>query len=234
MDVPKFDRLLLGVTATPNRGDEVGLSSVFDEMVYTLSMLDAIREGWLSPPSAFRVQTDVSLRDISFRGGQPNDTELAHAVETPYRNALIVDAYRQRALGRRAGCFAVNIQHARNIAQAFNDAGVKAVAIWSGDPEREAKEEAFAAGEYDIFCNVAESAIRFADSLIPIFGGGIVTALKQSAKPKGKMGTELQWNIIHNLCKTEPEVLHQSAERRVGLRDLRQPGGKVRTRDQVG
>lgn len=45
------NKLLLGVTATPKRGDGVGLSSIFQEIVFNRSIAWGVRNGYLSPLS---------------------------------------------------------------------------------------------------------------------------------------------------------------------------------------
>ena len=49
-DDPK--KMLLGVTATPKRGDGVGLSSIFQEIVFNRSIAWGIKNSYLSPLSA--------------------------------------------------------------------------------------------------------------------------------------------------------------------------------------
>ncbi|MFQ5915891.1 MAG: DEAD/DEAH box helicase family protein, partial [Nitrospinota bacterium] len=48
------DLLLVGFTATPRRGDHVGLEEVFDEIVYHRSIKEMIRQGYLAPITGYR------------------------------------------------------------------------------------------------------------------------------------------------------------------------------------
>jgi superfamily II DNA or RNA helicase len=40
---------LIGVTATPDRGDEIGLGNIFDDAPFVYEIGDAVRDGWLVP-----------------------------------------------------------------------------------------------------------------------------------------------------------------------------------------
>lgn len=148
------ERLLLGVTATPNRGDRKALKIAFDELVYQYPILDAVREGWLSVPYAFVLHTTTSLNKVRTVRGDFVREELAHAVDNPVRNGLIVKGYIEHARGMRAVVFAVNIKHSKHLAEEFNRHGVRAAAVWGIDPERDEKLAAYEAGELDVIVNV--------------------------------------------------------------------------------
>lgn len=151
-ELPKT-RLLLGVTATPNRGDGKALGIVFDELVYQYPILDAVREGWLAVPFAYQVHTTTSLDDVHTIRGDFAKDELAHAVDNPVRNALVVKAYREHAYGMKAVVFTVNILHAKHLAEEFNRHGIRGVAVWGTDKDREKKLEAYASGDIDVLMN---------------------------------------------------------------------------------
>jgi len=54
-------KLLLGISATPTRLDNLPLSNVFDEIVYNYPIGTAIKDGYLCELDAIRVKTDISL-----------------------------------------------------------------------------------------------------------------------------------------------------------------------------
>jgi superfamily II DNA or RNA helicase len=142
-DEEPSERLLLGVTATPNRGDKKGLGSVFQELSYKYPLEDAVREGWLAEPRGYSVRTTTSLDSLKVsRDGELPENALASLVDNPVRNALIVKAYKEMAFGRQFVAFTVNIAHAKNLAKEFNRQGVITSAIWGIDKDREAKQAA--------------------------------------------------------------------------------------------
>lgn len=129
-DVPR-----LGVTATPQRGDKKGLIGVFDEVVYFRSVEDMIREGWLVPPVGFRVRTGDDLSGVHTRAGEYVESELVAVVDNARRNKLAVDAYMELAIGRRACVYAVNIDHAVHLEEAFRDAGLSTGSVYGHTPK---------------------------------------------------------------------------------------------------
>ena len=110
---------LLGLTATPGRGDGVGLHNVFDGVTYRLALKDAIEGGWLVPLRAYTVETHANLDNVRTRMGEYVEKDLALAVATGERNAAVVDAYRRDARGLRSLVFCVDREHARTMAEAF-------------------------------------------------------------------------------------------------------------------
>jgi len=145
----------LGVTATPNRGDRRGLLEVYQEVVYHRSLLEMIRSGWLCDLRCVQINTDVSLDSVKTRQGDFVAGELAGVLNTENRNELIVQAYQEHASGRLALCFTVNVQHALDLADAFAEAGVNAVAISGKTPieERHKTLRQFHDREIDVICN---------------------------------------------------------------------------------
>ena len=59
-------KLLLGVTATPRRGDGIGLGSIFQEVVFERSIASMIEAGYLSPMVGKRVITRTDLGGVGF------------------------------------------------------------------------------------------------------------------------------------------------------------------------
>jgi superfamily II DNA or RNA helicase len=82
------DRLLIGVTATPNRSDAIGLECVFQTIAYSYGLKQAIEDGWLVPPVPWVIETKTSLDQVRTTAGEFNQKDLAEAVNTPERNAL--------------------------------------------------------------------------------------------------------------------------------------------------
>lgn len=146
-------RLLLGVTATPTRGDGQGLAKLFQKIVYTYSLRQAIEDGYLVDVKGIRVDTDTSLDGVSTKGGDYDQKELADAVDNPARNLLVAKAYLQNCEGRRAIGFGVDIAHSQHLAETFNSLGINSAAVWGADPDRDDKIEAFRKGQITVLFN---------------------------------------------------------------------------------
>ena len=149
--------LLLGVTATPRRSDNVGLDQIYQRIVYHLDIRTAIAQGYLVPIQGFRVGTSTSLEGVASRAGDFAIDQLAARVDTPERNMRIIDAYATKTPGRQAIVFAASVDHARHLAQCFREANVAAEALWGDLPllERRSRMDAFRQRRLQILTNFA-------------------------------------------------------------------------------
>jgi ATP-dependent helicase IRC3 len=150
---PESHKLLLGVTATPNRGDGKPLAGVYDKIVYQYSMRQAIEDGWLVDVRGIRVQTQTNLDKIHVVAGDFAQDELADSVNTDERNQLVVRAWKDSAADRQTIVFTVDIKHAVDLAGMFRAHGVNAEAIWGNDPERAEKLQRHRRGDIQLLTN---------------------------------------------------------------------------------
>ena len=60
---------VLGVTATPDRGDMRNLGQIFDSLAYEYTLPQAIREGYLCPIKALTVPLRLDLSGVGMSGG---------------------------------------------------------------------------------------------------------------------------------------------------------------------
>jgi hypothetical protein len=146
-------KLLLGVTATPNRPDGAPLSDLFEKVAYVYSLRQAIKDKWLVPIRGYRTVTHLNLDGIGMNDGDFIKSELSLAVNQEARNNQIVDVWLSMGEQRKTLVFTVDIQHAKDQAQAFKDRGISAEAIWGEDPDRKAKLEAYRLGTIRVLCN---------------------------------------------------------------------------------
>lgn len=156
------DRLLIGVTATPNRSDAVGLGCVFQTLAYSYNLRDAIKDTWLVPITAWCVETDTSLDDVKTNRGEFNQRDLAEAVNKSRRNQLAVTSWQTYAgpapgwsHGRQTLAFTVDVAHAHALAECFQAAGVRAEPL-SGETPRDVRREMlrrFEAGTLQVITN---------------------------------------------------------------------------------
>jgi superfamily II DNA or RNA helicase len=163
------NKLLVGFTATPKRknltrkekkdltllDDEqlVSLKSVYKKISYTYPIRKAIKEGRLSPLKGFRLKTDIDLTDVKQTAGDYQEGDLGRTVNTPARNRQIVKMWLEHMENRPTVGFCAGIQHAKDLAKEFIDAGIKAEAIWGEDSGRARKLQNHKAGEIVVLCN---------------------------------------------------------------------------------
>ena len=153
-EVPQ-GRLLLGITATPMRGDGIGLKEVFERITYRRSIADLVRAGYLADVRGIRVRTSVDLNQVRVAHGDFQTKALSLAVDTPRRNDLIVETYLKHGEKRRAVAFTVDVAHAQHLAEAFQGWGVRADWISGALPLEERRERLrrLREGEIDVLTN---------------------------------------------------------------------------------
>lgn len=148
--------LLVGVTATPQRGDNVRLTDVFEEVTYYITIEELIRDGYLCNLSGYRVRSDSDITGVSTNAGDYAAGELEEAVNIHERNELIVRAYKELAGDRKTIVFCAGVQHAYDLAAEFFKAGIPSQAlVGETTPERRQKVlNSFHTGETRILTNV--------------------------------------------------------------------------------
>jgi hypothetical protein len=152
---PENHRYLVGFTATPRRGDSQGLGQVFEQVCYSRDLREMISAGYLCPIRGWRVDTDLSLDGVTVRHGDFVEGQLARVVNTPSRNRLLTIAYMRLTNHRRAIVFCVDVQHAKDVSVAFNEAGVRSEPVW-GEMARDERRETlrrFSKGEIQVLTN---------------------------------------------------------------------------------
>lgn len=121
--------LVVGVTATPRRADDLGLDSVFQKVAYSKGLLEGIREGYLTDLVGKRIKAELDLSGVKLVAGDYDESQLAHAVNQDAFNNLVVEAYKKEAPGRLAVVFTCSVEHAQAVAQAFCAAGIPAAHV---------------------------------------------------------------------------------------------------------
>lgn len=135
---------VLGVTATPKRGDKQSLKKVFSRTAYKMDIVDGMRGGYLCPVVSHRVSSRTDLSRVRTTAGDFNLKDLAKTVNNVDRNNLIVESYKDqcRAIGVERQCvvFATDLEHARALREDFNHAGIRCETI-SGDMPKDERRQ---------------------------------------------------------------------------------------------
>lgn len=122
--------VLLGVTATPYRGDGTPLADVFDRVVYERTLPELIEQEYLCRVRGLRVRTDVNVSEVGTRLGDFQENQLARAVNTDYRNSFVCSAIENHAADRSCILvFAVNVAHVETLGQQLGERGHDVAAI---------------------------------------------------------------------------------------------------------
>ena len=120
---------VLGVTATPERLDGVGLRDAFDQLVVGPDVRELIDAGYLAPFRYLAPHTPIDLSGVRSLGGDFNSADLEDALDQDGITGDVVAHYLKHLAGRTAIAFCVTVAHAEHVAQRFRDAGISAASI---------------------------------------------------------------------------------------------------------
>lgn len=146
-------RLRLGLSATPERNDGTPLSNLFDEVVYQMTVAEAVNEGYLCRPVGLQVLTNVDISTVKVTAGDLNGKQLEEAIDILARNELIVRTWHQHAQGRRTIAFCAGVRHAQELAAVMVASGIRAEWVSGDDPDRATKIAELRRGQIDVLCN---------------------------------------------------------------------------------
>ena len=142
---------ILGVTATPDRGDMKNLGEFFDSKAYEYSMTEAIREGYLWPMKAQMIPLELDIADVGVSSGDFSAGEIGHALE-PYLHQ-IASEMANYCRGRKTVVFLPLIATSQKFCAMLNDAGLRAAEVNGNSDDRSEVLADFEAGKYDVLCN---------------------------------------------------------------------------------
>ncbi|MFD9211619.1 DEAD/DEAH box helicase [Streptomyces sp. NPDC059544] len=144
-----------GFTATMTRTDG-GLADVWQEVVFTLDILDMIEDGYLCDVRGKRVVVEgLDLDKVKTRAGDLQDGQLGQALDDSGAATVIADAYKVHASDRPGVVFTPTVATAQSMADAFTSAGIPTAAIWGDMPrdDRAATLKAYRAGDLQVLTN---------------------------------------------------------------------------------
>lgn len=130
--------LVLGVTATPDRGDGHDLTEdLFQSIAFEVGIEDMIRRGYLTDIRAKRIALDVNLDRVARRGGDFVDGALGSAMVDAGAPDMIAAALCQHAADRRSVVFVPTVSMAEKTAKAISAAGLPCRAVSGETPRQE-------------------------------------------------------------------------------------------------
>ncbi len=156
------DAKKLGMTATPYRLSGKGFIDLFDTLLQSRSIPEFILSGRLSlfdyyaVPHNSKIRRQIALLKKRGADGDYQTKELELSLNTPRNIEYLYNSLTRYAKGRRGIVYAININHARSIADYYAAQGMRCCAIDCNTPakERGEKIEAFRRGDIDVMVNV--------------------------------------------------------------------------------
>ena len=156
------DARFLGLTATPCRLNGKGFTDLFDVLVQSWDIPAFIKEKWLSTYDFVSIKADSRTQQLISslkKRGADGDYQVKEMDAVLNKRPSIERLYNcvmEFARNRKGFVYAINIDHARSIAEYYQEQGVNAVAIDSHTPvkEREQIISSFRSGELQVLVNV--------------------------------------------------------------------------------
>lgn len=142
---------VLGVTATPDRGDMRELGNVFDSLAYEYTLPRAIKEGYLSPIKAVTIPLKLDLSGVGVQSGDFKPGDLDSALD-PYL-WQIADEMKKYCANRKTVVFLPLIKTSQKFRDILNDSGFRAAEVNGQSDDRTEVLADFDAGKYNVLCN---------------------------------------------------------------------------------
>lgn len=146
-----LDAKVLGVTATPDRGDMRNLGQYFQSLAYEYSLPKAIREGYLAPIKALTIPLKLDLSGVAIQSGDFKAGEIGTALD-PYLYQ-IADEMERYCKGRKTVVFLPLVKTSQKFRDILTEKGFRAAEVNGQSTDRAQILSAFDAGKYDILCN---------------------------------------------------------------------------------
>lgn len=145
------DANVLGVTATPDRGDMKNLGEYFDTKAYEYTMPEAIRDGYLCPIKAQMIPLELDIQNVGLSSGDFSVGDIGCALE-PYL-VQIANEMAHCCEGRKNVVFLPLIATSQKFCKMLNDVGLRAVEVNGNSDDRAQVLSDFENGKYDVLCN---------------------------------------------------------------------------------
>lgn len=142
---------VLGVTATPDRGDMKNLGKVFQSLAYEYTLPKAIREGYLSPIKAATIPLKIDFTGVSVQAGDFKASDIDTALD-PYLYQ-IAEEMKVYCLDRKTVVFLPLVKTSKKFRDILNNAGFRAAEVNGESSDRSEILEAFDKGKYNVICN---------------------------------------------------------------------------------
>ena len=142
---------VLGVTATPDRGDMRNLGEYFESLAYEYTLPKAIREGYLSPIKALTLPVKLDLSGVGIQAGDFKSGELATALD-PYLYQ-IAEEMAQYCMDRKTVVFLPLVKTSQKFRDILNEKGFHATEVNGNSGDRSEILKDFEEGNYNVLCN---------------------------------------------------------------------------------
>ncbi|SFE11009.1 Helicase conserved C-terminal domain-containing protein [Paenibacillus algorifonticola] len=142
---------VLGVTATPDRGDMRNLGSYFESLAFEYSLPKAIKSGYLSPIKAMTIPLQINLSAVGQQAGDFKASELGTALD-PYLDSIAAEMWKV-AKDRKIVVFLPLVKTSQKFTSILNAIGFKAAEVNGDSQDRSQILADFDSDKYNVLCN---------------------------------------------------------------------------------
>ena len=142
---------VLGVTATPDRGDMKNLGQVFDSLAYEYTLPQAIKEGYLTPIKAVTIPLKLDLSGVSTQAGDFKASDIDTALD-PYLYQIATEMKKYCA-NRKTVVFLPLVKTSQKFRDILNTQGFNAAEVNGNSTDRAEVLSDFENDKYNVLCN---------------------------------------------------------------------------------
>lgn len=142
---------VLGVTATPDRGDMRNLGQYFESLAYEYSLPRAISEEYLSPIKALTIPLQLDLSGVGVQSGDFKPGDLGTALD-PYLESIAEEMV-IHCHDRKTVVFLPLVSTSQKFRDILNRHGFQAAEVNGTSDDRAQVLADFDAGRYNVLCN---------------------------------------------------------------------------------
>ena len=142
---------VLGVTATPDRGDMRNLGQYFESLAYEYTLPKAIKEGYLSPIKALTIPLKIDMSSVGVQAGDFRAGEIGTALD-PYLES-IAEEMKKYCQDKKTVVFLPLVKTSQKFRDILNDHGFQAAEVNGDSQDRAEILRDFEAGKYNVLCN---------------------------------------------------------------------------------
>ena len=142
---------VLGVTATPDRGDKRNLGQIFESLAYEYTLPKAIKDGYLSPIQAMTIPLKLDLTGVGIQSGDYKAADIDTALD-PYLYQ-IADEMLKYCKDRKTVVFLPLIKTSQKFRDILNEKGFNAAEVNGNSADRAEILADFDNGKYNVLCN---------------------------------------------------------------------------------
>lgn len=215
---------VIGVTATPDRADELALGKIFDRVSFVYEIADGISDGWLAPISQRIVTVDgLDFSTVRTTAGDLNGADLSAIMEYEQNLHGIAHPTYELAAGRKTLMFAASVSHAERLCEIFNRHKADCARFISGQTDDVTRKRAlrdFRGGELQFLVNCMVFTEGFDEPSIQVVAIARPTKSRALYTQMVGRGTRPLPGVVDGLDNPEERIAAIAASDKPGIEVL--------------